>query len=103
LAARSEIDPQQLASNQIRRIVGQKMHATNHRIRREHEVPTRRRRQQCRIVAQIHRPRPGERAEIFRDQSEFRRKGIRHGIRLGLVGWRTMKDGAVSGFDAALF
>jgi hypothetical protein len=73
-----EIDPQQLARDQPRRIVRQAMHAGHHGIRRDHQLASGRWREECGIVEQIETGRPGERAEMPRDQGEFARRDGAH-------------------------
>ena len=53
-----QVHPQQLAADQVRRVVRQEVHAGDHRVHGQHQLAPRRRRQQRGIVAQVERARP---------------------------------------------
>ncbi len=66
-----KIHPQQLAPDQVRRIIRQEMHAGDHRIDRQHQFAARRRGQNGGIVLEVERTRPRKRAEMPGNQVEL--------------------------------
>ena len=79
-----EVDPERLAGDCPRRIVGEEMDAGDERIRGQHEVFAGQRTHQRRIIAKLQAGRPGEGGEIASDEIGFA-EARRHGKRQS--GW----------------
>ena len=66
-----QVDPQQLAGDEVGRVVGQVMHALDHRVDGHHQPMPRRAVDQRRIVGQTQPARPGQRREEPPDPAEL--------------------------------
>ncbi len=77
-----EIDPQRLARDRLRRIVGEEVHARDQRVGCKDEFSARGRRDERDVVVQPEPGRAGERREIARDQFVFA-GAVGHGRGLG--------------------
>ena len=70
-----EIDPERLAGDRARRIVGEEMDARHQRVGRQHKVFAGRRAHQRRVVTQLKPCRSRQRGEIAGDEVEFAKAG----------------------------